>query len=653
MRSGTFGWVFSIALLVGAPSTAAASETGLTPLEAKAGIAKLLNVRAPSAPQFAPDGTAYLRDWPDGVFQLFRRGPDAPIDEPGEQITDLEDGISSFWVSPTGQDVLFTASIGGSEQNDIYRYNAESGEIATLYSDPGVVFTPQVWLSTGEGFIYTANDQDPTSFHVYYHNLQSNDGFPLLQRDGYWFVSDVTDDFSKILLGRYESASASEVHMLDLEAEVDPDKLSGNMLDFSQRHPTSRALYSNLPIGFGPGAVSAYYFSDITGERRIYQFDFRRRSARMLPIGGQGVELAGAALNRERTKLAVLASRDGYSRIFGFRTRRNATVRMPDLGRGVMSMGQFIGDDLVYTLSNPTTPGVSFRVAVGSQEEPERLTSAYNAGVDLSVYRQPELVYYPSFDRGIPAYLYLPEGAAKGDPVPFIVMYHGGPESQARPSFSAVRQGFVDEGFGVLVPNVRGSTGYGTEYHQLDNAEKRWDSVRDGWAAARWLVSEGYAEPGRIAAYGGSYGGFMACAVVIEDTRRVDSGEVERALFGASVNIVGIVNFKTFLEQTGAYRRELREAEYGQLSNEALLAEISPINYTDQINVPMLIAHGANDPRVPVGEAQQMAAALEARGIDNDLLIFDDEGHGFAKLENRLEFYGRAAEFLRATIGVE
>jgi dipeptidyl aminopeptidase/acylaminoacyl peptidase len=175
----------------------------------------------------------------------------------------------------------------------------------------------------------------------------------------------------------------------------------------------------------------------------------------------------------------------------------------------------------------------------------------------------------------------------------------------------------------------------------MDDYKKRWDSVKDGAEAARWLVKNGYAESGRIAAYGGSYGGFMSVATVIEGAD----------VFGASIDVVGIVNFKTFLEQTRDYRRKLREAEYGPLSDPEFLASVSPLNRIEEIKCPMMIAHGLNDPRVPVGEAMQLAVGLQQRGYDPELVFCPDEGHGFAKLNNRLLFADRMVKFLDRTIG--
>jgi len=235
--------------------------------------------------------------------------------------------------------------------------------------------------------------------------------------------------------------------------------------------------------------------------------------------------------------------------------------------------------------------------------------------------------------------------------VPFVVYYHGGPEGQNRPNFSAALQYFVARGYGLIMPNVRGSTGYGREFHMLDDYKGRWDSVRDGVDAAEWLVKEGWSKPGWIATYGGSYGGFMSVACNVEDQQRVDAGQRKERLFGAAIDVVGIVNMQTFLQKTSGYRRKLREAEYGPLTDPEFLKSISSILKVDKLNAPFFIAHGFNDPRVPVEEAMQLAIALKDRGKSPRVFIAPDEGHGFVKLDNRIYFNERAVQFLDETIG--
>jgi dipeptidyl aminopeptidase/acylaminoacyl peptidase len=201
------------------------------------------------------------------------------------------------------------------------------------------------------------------------------------------------------------------------------------------------------------------------------------------------------------------------------------------------------------------------------------------------------------------------------------------------------------------MPNVRGSTGYGRDFQMMDDYRGRWASVKDGVDAAEWLVKQGYAEPGRIATYGGSYGGFMSVACIVEDQERVERGERPERLFGACVDIVGIVNMKTFLERTSGYRRKLREVEYGPLGDPEFLLSVSPLQRVEKIQVPVFIAHGFNDPRVPVEEAMQLSMALKEAKRNPRVFIAPDEGHGFAKLDNRVYFGERVAAFLDETIG--
>jgi len=200
-----------------------------------------------------------------------------------------------------------------------------------------------------------------------------------------------------------------------------------------------------------------------------------------------------------------------------------------------------------------------------------------------------------------------------------------------------VVQYLVHRGYAVLGPNVRGSTGYGKAYTHLDDVRLRMDSVADLRAAVEWLRDHGGADPARIAVMGGSYGGFMTLAAITTYPE----------LWAAAVDIVGIANFVTFLEQTGPWRRKLREPEYGSLERDRdFLEAISPINHLDRIVAPLLVIHGANDPRVPVGEAEQIVAGLRARERPVRYLRFEDEGHGIVKLPNRIRAYTEVARFL-------
>jgi dipeptidyl aminopeptidase/acylaminoacyl peptidase len=248
-------------------------------------------------------------------------------------------------------------------------------------------------------------------------------------------------------------------------------------------------------------------------------------------------------------------------------------------------------------------------------------------------------VRYETFDavdgkkRTIPAFYYKPEGDG---PFPVVINIHGGPESQALPAFSPNTQYLVREmGIAVLVPNVRGSSGYGKDYLQLDNAVKREDSVRDIGALLDWIAKQPELDADRVGVSGGSYGGYMVLASMIHYDQRIRAG----------IDVVGISDFRTFLANTEDYRRDLRRAEYGDERVPevgAYLDAIAPLRNAAKITRPLFVAQGFNDPRVPYTEAEQIVKAVRGNGGQVWYLMFKDEGHGFRKKANA-DLFGAAS----------
>ena len=297
------------------------------------------------------------------------------------------------------------------------------------------------------------------------------------------------------------------------------------------------------------------------------------------------------------------------------------------------------GSQFLVSTSTPTDPGSLYRVdaATGSttvvvdgrEAVPEGLRDRLSMP---AVHRVPT----PDGEQ-VPCFLYA--ASPEGDPAlagASVVHVHGGPEAAANRIFSPVLHALSLLGFAVVVPNVRGSTGYGKRWYSMDDVDKRLDAVADLAAVHDWLPEQGL-EPARSALWGASYGGYMVLAGV--------SMQPER--WAAGVDIVGISSMVTLLENTSAYRRAFREREYGSLEkHHDLLVKTSPITYLDQMSAPLFVIHGANDPRVPLSEAKQITAAVEAKGIECELRVYDDEGHGLAKRVNRLDAYPAAMAFL-------
>lgn len=634
----------------------------LAPAEAGTGkpsIQQFLKIRTPAGPSLLPDGSMLIRDWPDGVWQLYRAVPKdaanpsyAPDQVTVTKLTSYPDGVQGYSLSPDGRRVVLSHARGGNENNQLSLLDplAAPGTAATpIVDNPKVQARLNEWAHDGSYIIYSVNDESPEDFYVYKYDFATSRATKLLGEKGDWGAADVTRDGKRILLRRLLSASNTEVYELDVA--------TGKRSDLTIKPKDGTAACR--VVGYLPNERAVLMISDWKdGVSRLYQRDLKSGAVKEVLPSLAKWELDGALFDQDRQFLAVAVNEGGYATPHMFTVPDFKPLPAPTAEKGVLGVSSFKNGTLVWSMTNARRPSTAFATTFSkTAKKPEdhatrQLTWTDTQGIDFSQFTLPELVTYKAFDgREISAFLYLPPGYQKGTQVPFIVNYHGGPESQHRPGFSANDQFLLSRGFGLMLPNVRGSTGYGRDFQMLDDYKKRWDSVKDGVDAAEWLVANGYATPGRIATSGGSYGGFMSVACIVEDQERVDSGARKERVFGAAVNVVGIANLRTFLERTSGYRRALREVEYGPLTDKEFLESVSSLNRVDKIQVPMFIGHGFNDPRVPVEEAMQLAAALKQRGRNPRVFIAPDEGHGFAKLDNRIYFNERVAAFLEETIG--
>jgi dipeptidyl aminopeptidase/acylaminoacyl peptidase len=340
-----------------------------------------------------------------------------------------------------------------------------------------------------------------------------------------------------------------------------------------------------------------------------------------------------AADDAGRMLLAV-ENADGYSRL---QLVQGKEIPLP--GRGVVDHPVFSpdGTKLAFAFSSPVEPNDVYVYDLASRSL-DRLTTSPR-DVDPATLVEPALHRFESFDgESIAVFLFEPEG---GGPFPVVVTVHGGPESQWRPwyspAFAPLTQELVARGYAVAAPNVRGSTGYGKRFEHLDDVELRLDSVRDLAALHAWLSARPEIDGSRAVVYGRSYGGYMVLAALA----------FQPELWAAGIEAVGISSLVTFLQNTSPYRRAAREREYGSLEHDRdYLEQASPMTHIDNVRAPLFIQHGRNDPRVPVSESEHIAAVLRERGVECELLIFEDEGHTVEKLPNRIETFERAVRFL-------
>jgi dipeptidyl aminopeptidase/acylaminoacyl peptidase len=583
-------------------------------------FARYLKIRSAWGASWSPDArrVSFLTEI-TGVPQVWEvqaEGPSWP-----EQLTFYEERVSSAEYSPTQSRLLFGMDAGGNERTQLYLL--EGGEVRDLTRAPGAIHYSGGFSPDGMRIAYSATRRNGTDFDVF---VQELDGGPemIWEVSGYHTVSDWGPDGSFLLVSRHRSNLDNDLYRLTLA--------TGEATLLTPHESDARFYGARVT----PDGRSVYLATDRDGDfLRLARIDLSTLEFTYLTPDDWDVE--SVDLSRDGRYLLASRNVEGYSDLLLF-SGEGRRMPDPEIPEGIVGGFEFSPDSgrLAFTLVGPAR-NADVWVLDLPDGDVKRITRSSTAGIPRSTFRRPHLVRYPTFDgREIPALFYEPDS----NDAPVIVNVHGGPESQSRPAFAPVTQYLLHRGYAVFFPNVRGSTGYGKAYTHLDDVGLRMDSVRDLAHAAFWLREHGHE---RIAVMGGSYGGFMVLAALTEYPD----------LWSAGVDIVGIANLVTFLENTGSYRRALREAEYGSLERDHdFLESISPIHKAENIRTPLMVIHGKNDPRVPVGEAEQIVERVRESGGTVEYLLYEDEGHGLAKLKNRLDAYPKVAAFLDEHLSV-
>jgi dipeptidyl aminopeptidase/acylaminoacyl peptidase len=583
-------------------------------------FARYLKVRGAWGAGWSPDGrrVSFLTEITGvpQVWEVASEGPSWP-----EQLTFYEERVSYAAYSPAKAGLVFGMDVGGNERSQLFLLR--DGEVTDLTNAPDAIHYPGGFSPDGRRIAYTATRRNGTDFDVFIQDVPDGEPETVWEVSGYHTVADWAPDGRYLIVSRHHSNVNNDLYGLDLQ--------TGEARLLTLHEGDARFSGANVT----PDGENVFLATDRDGEfLRLARLDLATSDLHYFTPDDWDVE--GIELSKDGRYLVVGRNVDGYSDVLLFNGRG---TRMPDpeMPEGIVGGFEFSPDSkrLAFTLTAPErNPDVW--VLDLPDGEARRLTRSSTAGIPPRTFRKPRVVRYKSFDgREIPALFHEPEK----ENAPVIINVHGGPESQARPAFAPVTQYLLNRGYAVFFPNVRGSTGYGKEYTHLDDVRLRMDSVRDLAHAAYWLGERAH---GRIAVMGGSYGGFMVLAALTEYPD----------LWTAGVDIVGIANLVTFLENTGSYRRSLREPEYGSLERDhEFLESISPIHKAENITAPLMVVHGKNDPRVPVGEAEQIVDRVQENGGTVEYLLYEDEGHGLARLKNRLDAYPKIVAFLDAHLG--
>ena len=604
------------------------------PREIIGGLNRYQNVRSASFRAWAADSKSIYVSTGFGDVDSIHR-VDMPLGV-RSQITFYDEPVGGITAQPGRDQLLFTRDTGGSEFAQIFALLIASGE-ARLLSDGESRNGVMLWDRGGTRIAYQSTRRNGRSNDLWIMDPAEpeNARLALESRDGSWWgPAEFSASGSKLLALNYISVADSRISLVDLD--------TGGVLQLSGGAENQSV---NYPVAFDDEGAGIWLMTDQGGEHNQLAWQ-SLQPGEPIEIITKDIpwSLSTAVLSHDRRRMAFATNEDGMSRVYLMDTKSRKYRQIDVIPTGLAFGLQFSPDDrrIAMTLNTPQTPSDAFVLELGDDpleyRELVRWTKSEVGGLDTSSFAVPELVRYPSFDkeggadsaqREIPAWVYKPTG--KG-PHPVIIRIHGGPEGQSRPSFSSTYQMWIAKlGAAVILPNVRGSTGYGKTYVGLDNGFNREDSVKDIGALLDWIVLQPDLDASRVAVYGGSYGGYMVLASAAHYSDRLK----------AAVDNVGISNFVSFLENTQDYRRDLRRQEYGDERDPAMrehLQRISPLNNVEKISVPMFIVQGENDPRVPVTEATQMVEALRKEGHTVWYMNALNEGHGYRKRENRDTF---------------
>jgi dipeptidyl aminopeptidase/acylaminoacyl peptidase len=544
-----------------------------------------------------------------------------------EQLTDLSEPVSGGYL-PVGDRLLVLRDEGGNERHQLYLLDAEPGaELDPLVVEPEFLHIAPCLTRDGRLLAYGCNRRNGRDLDVYVRSLEDGAERCGLSLGGWCEPGGFSPDGRWLAVERVTERSGDfDLYLVDIE--------TGEVVHAS---PHDDEAVFGAPAWLPDG--SSAYVPTSTGRHTvgIARYDPRTRALEYVIESEWDL---WCLIDQAGRSLLVDANEDGYSRL-ELRDPVTLEIRteVPLPGRGVVPNCAFSRDGryLAYHFTSPLEPGDVWLYDVETAE-PRRVTNSPRA-VAAEELVDAELHRFESFDgESIPAFLFRPE---TDGPAPVVVEIHGGPESQRRPIFMPVVQYLVQNGYAVVQPNVRGSTGYGKRYEHLDDVERRLDSVRDLASLHDWLATDVGLDASRVVLYGGSYGGYMVLAGLAFHPER----------WAAGLSVVGISSLVTFLENTSEWRRYYREREYGSLERDRdFLHDVSPLTHVDRIVAPLLLIHGANDPRVPRAEAEQIHRELTARGIPCELLVYDDEGHGLQKLKNRLDAYPKAVGFVEQAL---
>ncbi len=544
------------------------------------------------------------------------------------QLTFFPDRISGASYHPhKGDYFVFAKDFGGGEWFQLFRYDVASGDI-TLLTDGKSRNLRGPWSNAGDKLVYasTRRNRGDLDFYVIDPANRSTDRMLVQNEGGGWDLSDWSPDDKTILATEGVSVNESYLWLVDVA--------SGKKTLITPKTNAAEKIAYNA-IGFSRDGKGIYVTTDQGSEfQRVAYLDLATKQAKFLT--NYNFDVAETKLSHDRKLLAFETNENGISVLHIMDLATGKERPAPRVPVGIISGLDWHENnrDLAVTVSAARSTSDVYSVDITTGKV-DRWTASETGGVNAQDFVEPELIKWKSSDgMGISGFLYKPDAKKFPGKRPVVINIHGGPEGQFRPGFLGRNNYFINEmGVAVIFPNVRGSLGYGKTFSLADNSMKREGTYKDIEALLDWIKTRPDLDSDHVMVTGGSYGGHMTLAIATRYNDRI----------ACSLDVVGISNFITFLQNTEAYRRDLRRAEYGDEripEMRAYFEKTAPFNMAKNITKPLFVVQGKNDPRVPISEADQMVATVRKNNTPVWYLVAKDEGHGFGKKKNAdFQFY--------------
>jgi dipeptidyl aminopeptidase/acylaminoacyl peptidase len=592
--------------------------------EQPADIVRYLLAEGAKAAQLSPDGRRLAFEWAvTGEPQLWT------VDAAGgwpKQIT-FGSAITFFRWAPDGESLLVGRDAEGNEREGYYLISTDGTAERQLLPLSDAFRQFGLFSADGRQFIYSSTERNGVDFDIYVGETAGGATRRVFEGRFGFFPVSWQPGGDIVIVSETRGEDANDLYFLDLR--------TGTLEPVF--HPEVAALYQDfawLPDGSG-------FFLSTNQDREFAGLAFYSlKEQRLEFIDTPDFDIDNVGISGDGRFLAWTVNESGYSKLHAIERSAGDALDIPPLPDGVYTLDFARGAPIVSVLiSGPSTPGDVWTWNLDSGRHARAVQSSLG-GLSAHDFLTPEPLRYQARDGvNLQGLLYLPAAPEAGTEPPVVVEVHGGPTGQARPDFKPATQYLVNQGIAVFDVNVRGSTGFGKTFTRLDNRERRLDSVRDLVDTVAFLNRDGRLDTNRIAVMGGSYGGYMVNAVL----------GVYPGVFDAGISRVGVSDWVRALQGASPALKASDRVEYGDIREQkwqAFYAENSPINLAEDIQVPLLVQHGANDPRDPVSESDRLVAAIRDAGGSVEYLRFPDEGHSLTRQSNRVIYYRRMAGFL-------